>query len=153
RHKIPNVFSLSMMDVLCCALGCVILLWLLGAKQSEDETTDLRDKAAIARAESDKLLEEARDVSSKLDKRVRGMVIDYNKAIQLEKSLASRIKDLERARDLLDVELRGEQGKGRDLEARLKASSTRVTDLEADLKARLAALETERDKSKTLDKK
>ena len=42
RHKIPNVVSLSMMDVLCCALGCVILLWLLGAKQTEDETSELR---------------------------------------------------------------------------------------------------------------
>ena len=49
RHKIPNVFSLSMLDVLCCALGCVILLWLLGAKQSEDETAGLREEARWVR--------------------------------------------------------------------------------------------------------
>ncbi len=29
RHKIPSIFNLSMVDVLCCALGCVILLWLI----------------------------------------------------------------------------------------------------------------------------
>ena len=29
RHKIPAVFSIYMVDVLCCALGCVILLWQL----------------------------------------------------------------------------------------------------------------------------
>ena len=28
RHRIPSIFNLSMVDVLCCALGCVILLWL-----------------------------------------------------------------------------------------------------------------------------
>src|ERR1051326_6952186 len=28
RHRIPTIFTLSMLDVFCCALGCVILLWL-----------------------------------------------------------------------------------------------------------------------------
>src|SRR5712691_5279413 len=28
RHRVPILFTLSMMDVFCCALGCVILLWL-----------------------------------------------------------------------------------------------------------------------------
>ena len=56
RHKVPSIFSLSMVDVLCCALGCVILVWLLNAKQSEDEA-DERDKELAAlrlQAEADK---------------------------------------------------------------------------------------------------
>src|SRR5438270_4518286 len=28
RHRVPTLFTLSMLDVFCCALGCVILLWL-----------------------------------------------------------------------------------------------------------------------------
>lgn len=28
RHRLPSVFGLYMVDVLCCSLGCVILLWL-----------------------------------------------------------------------------------------------------------------------------
>lgn len=28
RHRLPGVFGLYMVDVLCCSLGCVILLWL-----------------------------------------------------------------------------------------------------------------------------
>jgi hypothetical protein len=36
RHRIPTIFNLSMVDVLCCALGCVILLWLLNLREARD---------------------------------------------------------------------------------------------------------------------
>jgi hypothetical protein len=48
RHKVPIVFTLYMVDVLCCALGCVILLWFLKiheAKQKSQEAAR-REKAA-----------------------------------------------------------------------------------------------------------
>lgn len=35
RHRIPTVFSLYMIDVLCCALGCVILMWLLNLRETK----------------------------------------------------------------------------------------------------------------------
>jgi predicted dithiol-disulfide oxidoreductase (DUF899 family) len=35
RHKIPTIFNLSMVDVLCCALGCVILLWLVNFREAK----------------------------------------------------------------------------------------------------------------------
>src|SRR5207248_9933181 len=38
RHRIPTIFNLSMVDVLCCALGCVILLWLLNLREAKEET-------------------------------------------------------------------------------------------------------------------
>ena len=41
RHRIPTIFNLSMVDVLCCALGCVILLWLVNLREAK-----LRAKAA-----------------------------------------------------------------------------------------------------------
>ena len=34
RHRIPMIFSLSMMDVFCCTLGCVILLWLINQREA-----------------------------------------------------------------------------------------------------------------------
>jgi hypothetical protein len=48
RHRIPSVFSLSMVDVMCCALGCVILLWLLNLKKAKEneELTGLKLDAA-----------------------------------------------------------------------------------------------------------
>ena len=36
HHRIPSIFTLSMVDVLCCALGCVILLWLLNLREAKE---------------------------------------------------------------------------------------------------------------------
>src|SRR6266404_2602404 len=36
RHRIPTIFNISMVDVMCCALGCVILLWLLNLREAEE---------------------------------------------------------------------------------------------------------------------
>ena len=41
RHKLPNVFGLYMVDVLCCSLGCVILLWLFNDYKSTLLNRDL----------------------------------------------------------------------------------------------------------------
>ena len=38
RHRIPSIFNLSMVDVLCCALGCVILLWLVYFKEARERS-------------------------------------------------------------------------------------------------------------------
>src|SRR5438034_5184678 len=38
RHRVPTIFNISMVDVLCCALGCVILLWLLNLREAKEET-------------------------------------------------------------------------------------------------------------------
>jgi chromosome segregation ATPase len=37
RHRIPTLFNLSMVDVLCCALGCIILLWLVYFKEAKEK--------------------------------------------------------------------------------------------------------------------
>jgi hypothetical protein len=40
RHRIPTVFTLYMVDVLCCALGCVILLWFLKIHEAKQKTLE-----------------------------------------------------------------------------------------------------------------
>lgn len=40
RHRVPSIFNLSMVDVLCCALGCVILLWLLNMRDARQRAED-----------------------------------------------------------------------------------------------------------------
>ena len=42
RHRIPTIFSLYMVDVLCCALGCVVLLWQLYHYESQEEAAKVR---------------------------------------------------------------------------------------------------------------
>lgn len=62
RHRIPALFNLSMVDVLCCALGCVVLLWLinfrevkrrvlLAAGQNEQSVADARGQLERMAAE------------------------------------------------------------------------------------------------------
>lgn len=34
RHRVPMVFTLSMLDLFCCALGCVTLLWLVNQREA-----------------------------------------------------------------------------------------------------------------------
>jgi Mg-chelatase subunit ChlD len=46
RHKIPTIFNLSMVDVLCCALGCVILLWLVNFREAKRRTLAAGETAA-----------------------------------------------------------------------------------------------------------
>ncbi len=43
RHKTPTLVSMWMLDVFCCALGCVTLLWLLNTRQAGTALTDLKE--------------------------------------------------------------------------------------------------------------
>src|SRR5262249_47854450 len=38
RHKVPTIFNIYMLDVICCALGCVILLWQVSHQEAEEQT-------------------------------------------------------------------------------------------------------------------
>src|SRR4029077_20023614 len=46
RHKTPTLVSMWMLDVFCCALGCVTLLWLLNTRQAGTALTDLTEVRA-----------------------------------------------------------------------------------------------------------
>src|SRR6476646_3989370 len=116
RHKVPNVFSLSMMDVLCCALGCVILLWLLGAKQNEDETRPLRDEVVVASERGAKDLAAANS----------DLVLERDRAVRLEAQLAQRIIDLQRLREEMGKETLVAQKRADDVEGRLRVSLARL---------------------------
>src|SRR5262249_42686752 len=83
RHRIPAIFSLSMLDVFCCALGCVILLWLWNDRMAKQ-----RAKAA---SETHSLLEIA-----------RGELADTQRALSIARSQAST---LAAERDKLSGEL------------------------------------------------
>jgi len=38
RHRVPTIFNIYMVDVLCCALGCIILLWQVSFREAESQT-------------------------------------------------------------------------------------------------------------------
>jgi hypothetical protein len=94
RHRIPSIFNLSMVDVLCCALGCVILLWLVNLK-------DARQRALLA-SETDQALTAAlseRDqLRVELDeqaRRVTSLQADLDAATKRDAEIRDRLQAAE----------------------------------------------------------
>ncbi len=83
RHKVPSVFNLYMVDVLCCALGCVILVWQLDMEKVK-ETKAAADEV-LAKIERD------RDAAySEIDTRKAALARMEAEAASLKGSLDSR---------------------------------------------------------------
>ena len=112
RHRIPSIFSLSMVDMLCCCMGCIILVWLLGAKQSQDNIRD-------AKAE---LEEQKREANAELTK------------------LNGQIADLEAKRDAAMAEVAAGAASYSDLERKWKEATGLAASFKADLDASEKAL-------------
>lgn len=55
RHRVPSVFGLYMLDVLCCALGCVILLLLLHVHRAKRHEEAEEQKVNTLTAQLDDL--------------------------------------------------------------------------------------------------
>lgn len=69
RHRIPTIFNLSMVDVLCCALGCVILLWLLNVREAKQRATAAGQTGSLlvqTRSRLDESLRETADAQARL---------------------------------------------------------------------------------------
>src|SRR5437879_1031208 len=88
RHRVPTIFTLYMIDVLCCALGCVILLWQVNHHEAQTQT-----QTAEARArESKEQTKEIEDLIGKLN-------LSKQDAAALKSLIASLRGDLESSRE------------------------------------------------------
>jgi hypothetical protein len=74
RHRLPTIFTISMVDMLCCSLGCVILLWLL--KTDNFEKSEAKNKENTERLETtDKQLAVAKgELAAERQKQVKSEV-------------------------------------------------------------------------------
>src|SRR5207253_9506507 len=91
RHRVPTIFNLSMVDVLCCALGCVILLWLINFRDAK--------RRSEAASETGKRLAETRAVLDAAHSELAGLRGEITAAHKREKDLHSRLDDAQAARD------------------------------------------------------
>src|SRR5947209_355430 len=98
RHKIPAVFSIYMVDVLCCALGCVILLWQLYHHDAEEQTA-ANDEIRKKNDEIRKNLEDAHLAIGSLNSQVDSLkvTLDAGKKKQIQVTLA--LEDTRKERD------------------------------------------------------
>ncbi|MBY0527042.1 MAG: VWA domain-containing protein [Gemmataceae bacterium] len=109
RHKIPTIFNLSMVDVLCCALGCVILLWLLNFREAKRRSL-IAGETAVQLADARAQLTAAeRDISNLMAQRdaalaqllttgkerdhLRGDIADLDKKLAALRRAAAEIED------------------------------------------------------------
>src|SRR5215475_2298069 len=101
RHRIPSIFNLSMVDVLCCALGCVILLWLINLREADEHQRE--QSALLENTTSERNAESARVHDLELEratikKELRGFVVkarDLEERLQLAQARAMALeKDL-----------------------------------------------------------
>jgi myosin heavy subunit len=63
RHRPPTLVSMWMLDVFCCALGCVTLLWLLKTREA-GQISDEADQASALVSETRGQLDEAQRISA-----------------------------------------------------------------------------------------
>ena len=134
RHRIPSIFNLSMVDVLCCALGCVILLWLVNLRE--------------AKYHEESAEEEHRRITTEL----AGIRADRDKAISLKMQLESRIESLQEEKSDLQKQLDRRQTEAADLARRLRISGQRIVTLESDLHDRMKREEMETARAEALEK-
>jgi predicted nucleic acid-binding Zn-ribbon protein len=159
RHRIPTIFSLSMLDVLCCGLGAVIFLMILNswdahrqaraltlARHRVGETAEQLHSASSALAKTQDELEAARASSRTLAAALRAAEADV-KALKGEKDRLAAL--LER----LGLEAARLQDGFDDARRRLaQAQQEALAHEEAYLKAQfdLAAARGERDRLQRL---
>ncbi len=154
RHRIPTIFNLSMVDVLCCALGCVILLWLLNfreAKRRAEDAGQTATRLAAVMKDADALrarLLAAEDDVSSTSTQLASARADADTLLKERDAVRrdldqtrSRIADLNRdmaQRDKMIASLQSESAdaadrlakKNRELEKEKMTARKRIDDLE-----------------------
>ncbi len=96
RHRVPTIFNVYMVDVLCCALGCVILLWLVKSYYAEQEAS-AADKTQTELKSTSDILKEKENLLREYQEKYN----EYLKKYRVTKdSLALKQEDLEKLEKL-----------------------------------------------------
>jgi len=89
RQGLPTVFGIYMVDVLCCALGCVVLLWLINFREARDraltaaETSKRLNRTQSALQLSSSELEGKNNALAELNERFRNLAIEKDNWLDL----------------------------------------------------------------------
>ncbi len=113
RHKIPTIFNIYMLDVICCALGCVVLLWQVAHQEAEQQTADAKeshaealkqaDAAIRARLQYEKAQQDLLSASSDVMQLQADVTAWKQKHQQLTQALAATQKDRDKTQGALNV--------------------------------------------------
>src|SRR5947209_9955025 len=120
RHRTPTIFNLSMVDVLCCALGCVILLWLLNLREA-------KQRAAAAGQATEQLAQ---------TRLLLGSTTSQLKDTQGKRQAAETLlRQTSAERDRLSQRAAAAEAEGKSTADALQATRTRAAELDKSLAA------------------
>jgi hypothetical protein len=100
RNRIPTVFSIYMLDVICCALGCVILLWQLSNMEAEQQTEAAQkgeESARLALARWRQANSEVDSATAEIESLRAALLAAQSKDERLSIEMARTAKDLDEA--------------------------------------------------------
>lgn len=138
RHRTPSIFSMSMLDVLCCALGAVILLMLLNfvtaynkAQALSVSEGELKKSGATIKDQQANLQLTRTDLATSLDlvNQLQGQVKALTADVNTSQKLASLEKEVYEARlKKLQLELTSAQNLLKQAQADREATETLLAD-------------------------
>ena len=147
RHKTPTLVSMWMLDVFCCALGCVTLLWLLNTRQAGTALTDLEEIRA-------KLLSTSSELDhSRMDLKLALTTLDATK-LRLNSevmNLTTQLGAVRTEKDNLARKLGIAQGEAKAAAALLDSTKVALNAAETKLDAKSNELLTLREKADNAD--
>jgi len=130
RHRIPTIFNIYMVDVLCCALGCVILLWQVSFQEAESKTAEANSRVDQLKDAQLSL----RSLDSEVDNLKIALEATKNKEVQVTLLLDDTRKSLDAAAKLALVRKKDYDALNEThilAQAALDKLRTQFTDLEA----------------------
>lgn len=153
RHRPPSLVSMWMLDVFCCALGCVTLLWLVNTRIAGEEARkatstqteltstqeqllavqqDLENTTARLNAQIDDLQARLLAVTRERDDTARQLAVAKAETSEVAKKLARSTTTNQALEELL----RKKQTEAADLTTRLATSSVSIEELQKLLRER-----------------
>jgi hypothetical protein len=164
RHKQPTLVSMWMLDVFCCALGCVTLLFLLESRKAGDESVKARaeaekNKSALVSLQNiqkqlDAALTELKDTKIKLLSEEAGraavsLKLDESEGLRLKVTddltkLGNQLAKTKTDRDDLAKKLALARDQAKDAKALAEATQTALNAAEAKVETNAKELATAR---------
>lgn len=138
RHKVPTIFNIYMLDVICCALGCVILLWQVAHQEAEEQTDKAKKQEHAALSAEQRFDKAKRDLSSASSDvtHLQAALADWQQKYQL---LTQSLAAAQTERDAAGKLAASRQLSLDKLNADLGLSQKQLARLQADLEELLAS--------------
>lgn len=143
QRRSPTFFNLSMVDILCCALGCVILLWLVYSREAKRRT-------AIASKVADEL-QMTKDLLDSAKNKYDQTLVSLSQSRQEKSGLEADLDSLRREYQDILTSLKAKKKAYDDLTDKMTKANNQIVLLQDTLKKKSKTLSLTSNKKKDLE--